>query len=349
MKRSSKGPIRRNGNVILIPDLETRLLKKAAVLVEGKKYMEARPLFSKLLDLDAHNTKGLYGLAICSVELGDYPQAEDAVRQLLEDGTPYYYDVLRLYLTILIEKRDYPAALREIRQIEKKKGFSREFSVFLRQMSEFCELRLCEPWQTAKKGMTEQTGRKAEENTIPDVSLDLSLLENVDPENRMIMIRSLAGRLSRKSLPQIERLLLDEHQNSEMKTMLLCMIKESGLVEKIKVRKFGKVYDAKFDHHFLYKAFADQIEEQIRQVLNSENPTLADLAVEMGRFFTMHVYPKPITPSSVNVWAAVFSVQAARAGSMEEDAADFLELFNVSENEFQDACRMIHEIEQYGI
>lgn len=327
MKKREKKPVP-GGNIILFPDLEARLLDKATTLVSEKKYKEARSLFGKMLELNSENMKGLYGWAVCSVELGDYPLAEEAVRHLLSKNTPYYYDVFRLYLTILIEKKDYHMALSEIRRLGGHKGLPSESKEFLRQMKKFCELRLSEP----------QTGARAASET------DWAKLKAADPKQQLLLIHSVGDQLVKQDLPQIQDFLLDEHQHPEIKTMLLCAVREKQLADEIDVWKFGKVYHAVLDSDFLHKTFTSQIEQEIRQVLDSQNPTLADLAIEMERFFTMTVYPKPMVPSSVSVWAAAFSVQAARAGQMGENAAKMLELFGVSEEEFRIACRQIDEI-----
>lgn len=332
MTKREKEPVP-GSNIILFPNLEERLLDKATALVTEKKYKEARSLFEKMLELDKENIKGLYGWAVCSVELGDYPLAEEAVRQLLSTKTPYYYDVFRLYLTILIEKKDYRQALSEIRRLDGRKGLPPGSGAFLRQMKRFCELRLREP--------PAEPGRKTGRGGRGEPGADWPKLKAADPKQQMLLIQDVSDRLIKQDLPQVRDFLLDRHQNPEIKTMLLCAVREKHLTDQIDVWKFGEVYHVAFDSEFLHKAFTDKVEQQIRQVLNSQNPTLADLAVEMERFFTMTVYPKPMLPSSVNVWAAAFSAQAARASQMDERSDEMQELFDVRTDDFEAACQQI--------
>ncbi|WP_100488732.1 tetratricopeptide repeat protein [Sporolactobacillus pectinivorans] len=351
MKKNRKKPVPGGDNIVLFPDLESRLLNKATALVAEKHYREARSLFGKLLELNSHDLKGLYGWAVCSVELGDYPQAEEAARQLLLGNTPYYYDVFRLYLTILIEKKDYHGALSEIRRLGGRKNLPPESKEFLRQMKKFCEIRLNERETDARDP---ENSERYHADWTANVSkkerqIDWTELKQAKPKDQMMLIHNIADRLDKESIPEIQHFLLDKQQNPEIKTMLLCAVKENRLTEKMDVWKFGKAYRVTFDHNFLHKEFSDQIEAQIGQVLNSENPTLATLAIETERFFTMTVYPKPFDPPSARVWAAVFSIQASQTGEMGEKVEDMLELFGVSGNEFQNACRMVHEIEGYGI
>ncbi|RYM06869.1 tetratricopeptide repeat protein [Sporolactobacillus sp. THM7-7] len=336
--------IRRQGKVFLLPDLEDRILSKAMSFVKNKRYKEARDLFGRLLELDNRDLKGLYGWSICSVELGEYREAEKAVVRLLREGTAYHDDVFRLYLTILIEKKDYRQALREIHQMSRKSNLTHEMKAFLRQMETFCGMRLNEP------GIDRSNGTPEPLSPERSGSMNWSELKKADLENQPFLIRKLASQLKKENLPEIEHFLLDENENQEMKTMLMCVVKESRLAKEIVVRKFGKVYRVVFDSpHFLYKAFADRVKEKIEDVLNSENPTLADMAIELGRLFTMNVYPKPLDPPSVKVWAAFFSIRAAILNEIEDAEKRMSELFHVSKTEIQTARKMAREVEPDSI
>ncbi|MDF2909428.1 MAG: tetratricopeptide repeat-containing protein [Sporolactobacillus laevolacticus] len=350
MKNKGKSS-RDDGKLVMFPGLEERLLSKAMLLVEEKKYNEARALFGKMLELDERDVRGLYGWAVCSVELNDYREAEEAVVLLLEEDTPYYYDVFRLYLTILIERKDYKGALHEIVKVSKEKNFPPELKEFLHQMKKFCQLRLHEPaWNEVAidEKMDDVFSWQREEQKSTQ-SVDWLALEKADSKNQMLLLRNLADQLRESHLPEIKRFLLDEKQHTEIKTMLLCAIKEGSLTKEIAVKKFGKVYRVQFEsEEFLNKSFADQIEMLIRREFDSDNPTLAELAVDMERYFTMNVYPKPISPASVKVWAAVFSIRAMGSNAKEEEYK-VLERFGVTEEEYQAAEQMLHEVEDYGI
>ncbi|RYL93857.1 tetratricopeptide repeat protein [Sporolactobacillus sp. THM7-4] len=348
MMKKNRRTIRGKGKILLLPDLEDRLQKKAMSFVKEKRYNEARYLFGKMLQLNEFDLKGLYGWAICSVEMGEYQEAEKAVVRLLHEETSYRDDVFRLYLTILIEKKDYHRALLEIDRAMKQKKISNDLHAFLNHLKRFCELRIDEPGAVAEHetdpAMIRHSGP---ERTASPEPIDWSIIEQNDPENQLLAIKSLAHQLTKENLPEIERFLLDKRQKAGVKTMLMCLVKEENLADEIAVYKFGKVYHAVLDSpNFLHKAFADQMEEQIERVLSSENPTLAQLAVNIGRFFTMNVYPAPIDPPSAMVWACTFAIRAASAGEMEEGETEKLrELFGVSEEDIERANRMYHEFE----
>ncbi|MCQ2008563.1 tetratricopeptide repeat protein [Sporolactobacillus sp. STSJ-5] len=340
-----------NNKLIMFPNLEDHLLSKAMSLVEEKKYGNARELFGELLGQDIHDIRALYGWAVCSVELGDYREAEEAVIMLLEENTSYYYDVFRLYLTILIERKDYTTALHKIMAVSKKRPIPPELKEFLRHMKKFCQIRLHEPeWSNDDLGDQVEDEPNREYSEHDEVqSVDWPALEKADSKNQMLLLHNLANQLRASHLPEIKRFLLDEKQHSEIKTMLLCAIKEGDLAKEISVRKFGHIYKAKLEsEEFLHKKFADQIEKEIRMEMDSDNPTLADLAVEMERTFTMNLYPKPLRPDSSKVWAALFCIRAMAAESKRE-ISRVLERFQVNDDDYQLAEQLLREAEAHGI
>ncbi|MCO7175512.1 tetratricopeptide repeat protein [Sporolactobacillus kofuensis] len=340
---------RDNSKLVMFPHLDERLLAKAMELVEEKNYNQARDLFGEMLEIDEHDIRGLYGWSVCSVELGDYRAAEESVVLLLEEDTPYYYDVFRLYLTILIERKDYKSALQEIMKANKKHNVPLELKDFFLQMQKFCRIRLHEPeWNQSIGEDVGALPNKQQREQGAEQSLDWPALEKADSNTQMLLLHNLTGQLKTKHLPEIERFLMDEHQQPEIKTMLLCAVKEGKLASEISMKKFGAVYHVQLDSEdFLNKRFADQIEEEIRRKLDSDNPTLADLAVDMERFFTMNVYPKPFVPASVPLWAAVFSIRAM--GGSSADEIKLLSRFGVEEEEYHSAVSMVQDVESYGI
>ncbi|MFT8318267.1 MAG: tetratricopeptide repeat protein [Sporolactobacillus sp.] len=339
----SKRTNQKANKVLLFPGLQDRLLQKAMSLVDEKRFSEAQRLFGELLELDPHDQKGLYGWTICSVELGEYHHAEETIVQLMDEGTPFYAEVFRLYLTILIEKRDYKAALREIDQAEKDPDLVRVLNSSLSHLKKFCKLRMDESLSLPfKAGQTSE--KKRAQPPASEKLFDWSDLEETDTPGQLLLIRNLAAHLGKSDLPEIQRFLLDENQNSEIKTMLLCAIQEKQLAESVNIWKFGQVYRVVFNDQFLNRAFADQVEDEIQKTLLSEDPTLAGLATDLGRIFTMNIYPKPIEPDNPRVWAAFFAVQAAsgdrQSQIMEARKDKFLDLFSVSDEQFQEAKRL---------
>ncbi|MFT8871763.1 MAG: tetratricopeptide repeat protein [Sporolactobacillus sp.] len=335
-------------NLLLFPQLDERLLQKASARLEERRFSEARGLFEKLLSLDPDNRRGLYGWTVCSIELGDFESAERAVRQLIRRGTVHYADVFRLYLTILIEKKDYRAALHEI---ERAKGDSqlKKLAEFLARMTDFCSKRLDESGEVPlSESRAQREAGKKKRRSRSDFSW--ADLEKTDPGSRLMLIRDLTPTLGVSDLPEIERFLLDERQNAEVKTILLCAVQENQLATEISMRKFGQTYRVVFDEHFLNRRLTACVEAEMERALLSENPTLSTLAMDLARSFMVAVYPKPLADVVPNVWAAYFAVRAAAAEDGDADARDeLLERFHVDGEALAPARQFVEETERCGI
>ncbi len=100
------------------PDSREVRLGYARALVAGRRYSEARGEFQKLLKDFPDNTEVTYAVALLSLQLSDYAQAEKNLNRLLELDYPDKASV-QLYLgQIAEEQKDYPTALRRYAAID---------------------------------------------------------------------------------------------------------------------------------------------------------------------------------------------------------------------------------------
>lgn len=318
MKKKNPQRCQEDGNVFLFPELPDRLLRKAMDCVEAKAYKQARNLFGQLLTIDSHNQKGLYGWTVCSIELGDYRSAEEAIMQLMDEETDHFADVFRLYLTLLIEKKDYRRALHEINHAAGDQKFA-EMGNFLQNMKTFCLQRLDE------SAPAEQTDCPAD--WVQRISNHELILTEAD-------------------LPAVQRFLLDPDQDQESKTLLLCAVQKENLSQTLTIRKFGKIYSVTFNQDFLNRLYSEQIVQLIEDKLSAENPTLANLAKQLVHFFMVHIFPVPVDSVSREAWAAFFVSRAASAAHSSEERQTIGSKFAVTDKEYEQVEAIVQEAER---
>jgi len=100
------------------PDSREVRLGYARALVAGRRYSEARGEFQKLLKDFPDNTEVIYAVALLSLQLSDYAQAERNLNRLLELDYPDKASI-QLYLgQIAEEQKDYVTALRRYGAID---------------------------------------------------------------------------------------------------------------------------------------------------------------------------------------------------------------------------------------
>lgn len=111
------------------PDANEVRLLYARTLIEQKQYAEARSEFRKLLELHPGSPELAFAVALLSLQMGEFGQAEQELKQALADGkkdqnTVYYY------LGQLSEaKKDYDTALQQYRKVD---GGDYEYAARLR-------------------------------------------------------------------------------------------------------------------------------------------------------------------------------------------------------------------------
>jgi tetratricopeptide (TPR) repeat protein len=95
---------------------EVRLLY-ARTLLEQKQFPQARGEFQRLLKEHPGNADLAFAVALLSLQMGEFDQAEQELKQALGDGKKDQ-DTVYFYLGQLSEaKKDYPAALEQYRQV----------------------------------------------------------------------------------------------------------------------------------------------------------------------------------------------------------------------------------------
>lgn len=339
MKKKNR-PFRQKGKIVLFPNMEDMLVGKGLSALKAKQYVEARDLFEELLQFDIRHPQALYGLAICSVELGDYDRAEAVTEEMLRGDLQNDYDIARLYLTILIQKKNYDKALDVIKEISARKSVPEDMRNVLEQLKKFCMQRLKEPagsYRSDARPAAAESGAAA-----------LSGLESHDSETQWLAIKRLQGRLTEEHFPYIKRFLLSKKADPYMKSLLLHIIKEQGFAATLSVYKFGQIYHLPLSTEKLfYGEFSEDVRTRLSEVLHSENPTLCSFAEQVWRHFAITAYPRPLQPPSVNIWAGACCLYSAHLNGLDFGEERLNRLFHVSMSDIQKAVQTIKEIEEF--
>ncbi|MBI1175653.1 MAG: tetratricopeptide repeat protein [Sideroxydans sp.] len=99
------------------PDSREVRLLYARTLLDQKQYAEARDEFRMLLKAHPENAELAFAVALLSMQMGEFDQAEQELRQALASGKQDQ-DTVYYYLGQLSEaKKDYDAALQQYRQV----------------------------------------------------------------------------------------------------------------------------------------------------------------------------------------------------------------------------------------
>ncbi|MFD2618125.1 tetratricopeptide repeat protein [Terrilactibacillus laevilacticus] len=336
MKKSRK-LICQKDNVYLFPFLEDRLLEKGVVALKEKRFENARECFEQLNYLESSHPQAKYGLAICYVELGDYDRAEHLTERMLEEKEGHQPDVLRLYLTVLIQKRKYKKALEVMDQALNDGELPKDMQQTIDHLAAFCRLRLREKDSHLDDGPIQNL----------DMSKYLSELKEQPPEQQWVAIQDLQRDMVKEDLPDVEHYLLSKNGDPFIKSLLLNVMQEKQFNSLIKVYKFGQTCEVNLNSEELfYGAFAEDVKQCLIRILGSDNPTLCDLAEQVWGHFVIAAYPLPLKPEHVELWASACCFYAAEMSGLDKNITEISRLFQVSSPLMKEPSQFIRKIEE---
>ncbi|KAB7708594.1 hypothetical protein F9802_00080 [Bacillus aerolatus] len=274
----------RKGNVFIFPGTGEALIQKGRAALEAKDYDQAALFLSEALEYPlAEEGDVKTALLLALYESGRYKSALELCSDMLHKGLGDYYDVLDIYVLILMHEKQYDTiystltALMEEKQLpEEKREYFERLLELSRKMSDSPGTEW-KPLFTGKESLREQT---------------LKLMELVH-----VNIRPYADELT--------AMLQKADNHPFLQTLVLNVLKEHGVEKPVKVQKFyfeEMIIPARLIDAFEKDYFKDVI-QLLEEKLADTNPVLLEQAKEMVKrhFFLLYPFePDNISPAG---WA----------------------------------------------
>ncbi|MDN7240324.1 tetratricopeptide repeat protein [Planococcus sp. N028] len=264
--------LKRKGNVIVFPTTINRLLTDGMNYLKNENYEEARDKLYQVLSYEPENAAALGAYAYSLFELGEYEEALDVCRELLKVGPIHYLETMELYISILMQVREYKEAEQMIEILIEEKVLPEE------RLEQFRQLR----------DLNERIVSNApiEKVAASSYALDHFLtLAPVDQE-RLIMDLPLASYKPMKNY----LIKIVEHPNVDLltKTYILFMLHQEKVAGTVHIQKFH------FEGSFSIAALPDPINNKrlnkVKQHLENallQDPTRLEMVLEV---FERHIY-----------------------------------------------------------
>lgn len=264
--------LKRKGNVIVFPTTINRLLTDGMNFLKNENYEEARDKLYQVLSYEPENAAALGAYAYSLFELGDYDEALEVCRELLKVGPIHYLETMELYISILIQVREYKEAEQMIEVLIEEKVLPEDRLEQFQQLRELNE-------RIASNRPTENVAASLYEL---DHFLTLSPLE----QERLIMDLPLTSYKAMKNY----LIKIAEHPNVDMltKTYILFMLHQEKVRGTVNVQKFH------FEGSFSIAALPDPINNKrlnsVKKYFEDElvqDPTRLEMVQEL---FERHIY-----------------------------------------------------------
>lgn len=336
-----RGPVKKKDNVFFFPELEKRLTEKGIESLQTKKYTEAIRFLEEARELDPENGDILIGLVLAYFETASYQKAKALANEILLKGMGEYFQMVELYLTILIQLHEYKEIVSTIEALMDEKEIPSDKIDHFSTILQFSR-RMADNHQSANE--TEIEDGLQEE----PVTIKLNLLSLHDPKEQMLLISKLAEKNIRPYVPDIQAYLKLESGHPFLKTVLLNLLKEQEYEKEVIVCKFNL---ERICIPFELPEIRSQLRmKEIVEILNNRlensDPVLFENIKSLVERHFFMIYPFSFEPISTNVWAAAFHFIALEYYGTEPNISDLTIEYCINSNELVDAMDLIKEIDE---
>ncbi|WP_404444199.1 tetratricopeptide repeat protein [Sutcliffiella horikoshii] len=324
--------------IVEFPNLKQRLLEKAMQTMKEKKFSEALELFEQARENEYAYAEVELGMVVCYMELGQLTEARNRCKKMLREDIGDYFHVLQIYITVLIQLKEYAEVKTTIEAILEEDKLPAQYAQNFYQLLEF-----------ARKMLPSEENELTEPD-YNDQEDDLFLLHEGNVQKQYELIQSLKHRNIRPLIPDIQKYLEDEMKHPVLKTFLLHILIEQGWDKETEVTKMGQRITIVPTNLVNGEAdpFLNKIISILEDKVETDNPSLFEGLKEMlVRIHTVQ-FPLPLTPEKPEVWAAGLHSAGLELFGLDAKDDELAEEYNVSKMEVKSAIREINKLEDFS-
>jgi tetratricopeptide (TPR) repeat protein len=328
--------IKRKENIIFLPGLEKRLAEKGLESLHMKKFADAINLLEEARELDPENGDILIGLVLANFEASYFKKAKTLANEMLLKGIGDYFQMVDLYLTILIQLHEYQEIAATIEALLEEKEIPPEKHDHFLTILQFSRRMAEHDYPEVNEELPEERDTKA-----------LNLL-SLHLNEQMLVISKLAEKNIRPYIPEIKDYLIAEAGHPFLKTMLLTLLKEQEYDKEIKVNKFNiqqKIIPTHLPEIHLQPRMKE-IVNLLENRLESSNPVLFENIIGMVERIFFISYPFDLEPENLEAWAAAFHFIASDYHGINQNISDISSEYHISIEKVEKALVQINKLEE---
>ncbi len=274
--------------------------------IENELFEEALAMLTDLNDEDVR-----YLRLVCLYEMGELRQARQEAVLARTKAEETYYNVVFIYLTILMELGELHEGIDLIEMELSMPYIPRECKSILKKLhkdflSEIQELGLLSPY----------TAKEFSDDEIREI-----LVGNVRAEYLLLLIDQISKMNARNYLEEIKTCLTLKSKSPYAKSFLLEVLIDQEIDEEIVVTKNGLTIEV--NPYFLKKMRDNEstirICDYLFYFLEDKNPSLLTMCIEFANNYLYYEYPNDIEKEECEIIAASIHYYVATLQSIECD------------------------------
>ncbi|MCE7793459.1 hypothetical protein K8O68_13620 [Salipaludibacillus sp. CUR1] len=331
-------------NVILFPGLVPRLVEKGMTSLKEKKYYDALTYFKQSTELEYGHPQARYGLVITNIELNRLEEAKKHCESMLHEGIGEYYDVLQVYVSLLVQLGAYQEVVDLLEVVIEEDKLPPKMAESFYHLLEFS--------RQMTDGFEEiefDTDVSDEESLEigPSTEELIQALEKGNPDQQWGAIQQLSQHESQKVEEAYRTFLKGEENNPVLKSYLLQTLKEMKSQEEYEVHKFGENFKIRIQdlEDVFHEKFGTRVVRRLEEILAQKNPSLFEMIQQVWWHYLFALYPKSPQPLDANVWACALHYMGKDLLEGEADFKEIKNLYKVSDLEAKEAVNHLKKIE----
>ncbi len=273
----NKGNQEGKGKIVQFPGLKDRLLEKGVLALEQGEVHEASELLAQAYEIDPDNPDINTALVLSLYESKQYDEAGSICKEMLLEGIGDYFEVVDMYLMILIQLHQHREVIDTINALFDEKEVPIEKEEHFRKLLQFSEK------VVSGKATIPEKEEPEEEQILAGKSL----------EEQTLIVAQLVHRNIKPFRGELVRVLRDPDAHPFLQTMILNVLREHGMDKQVVVVKFDKeekVYPSSLEDVFESEFFTG-VSNAMDDLLAQTNPTLFQHALELVKRHAFLLYP----------------------------------------------------------
>lgn len=330
--------VKRKDNVIFLPGLDKRLLEKGLDSLQQKRFSQAISLFEEAREHDPENDEILIGLVMAYFEASSFKKAKDLANEMLLKGIGDYYQMVDLYLTILIQLHEYQEIVTTIEALLEEKEIPPDKHDHFLNILEF-----------SRRAAENRHPEEQEEDEDPPSRLNLLSLSNINEQ--LLAVSKLSERNIRPYLGELQDYLISESGHPFLKTMILTLLKEQEVEKEVAVEKFSKLIQVIPTELPDVRCQAKQleIESLLEEKLANTDPILYENIQSLLRRAFLISYPFDLEPEETSGWAAAFHFLALNYLGYGPDLSELAGEYDSDDEKIELALEQIIALEEISL
>jgi tetratricopeptide (TPR) repeat protein len=329
--------VKRKENIIFLPGLEKRLTDKGLEYLHHKKFTEAIDLLEEARSLSPDDHDVLIGLVLAYFEASSYKKAKDLANEMLLKGIGDYFQLVELYISILIQLHEYEEIVTTVEALLEEKEIPPEKYNHFTTILQFSR-------RMAEQDPPIEYDLELEEEN----SSGFNLLSLHSLNEQMLAVSSLADKNIRPYIPEIADYLVAETGHPFLKTMLLSLLKEQEYEKEMTVKKFDqeiRILPTVLPEIRVHPRMTE-VKALLKSRIEQRNPALFENINAMVERIFFISYPLELDPENTEAWAAAFEYLGLDYMGLDPKISSVLREYQTTKEEMELAITKVKELEE---